>query len=190
MSRPYFIRLPKSVINPDFKIDYYHDVYPYPKREEILYLDYDKWLELTNNKDSEANKIYFKSCNLNSIKKDIIDILLKIKYNALQTLESGGGEGGYTMNLYIDNNHFSKVYFYTVNSYKRTKACKDFGGQKYFYINIYSIPYNLFKMLRNQNEYKFRFIQKPSGFVFNLNKANNKWCDWKTSWKNRKDINW
>lgn len=189
MSRPYFIRIPKEFIDPKFNIQFYHDVYPYPKRVETLCLDYWKWLEMENREDTPQNQFIFKTImNANDVKKGIIDRLIFEKFNARQTFESGGGKGGYTMNLYIDQDKFDTCYFYTTNRYRKKKACQDFGGHKFFYINIYAIPYDLFKMVRNQNKYEFLFWQKPSGFVFNIDPAGG-YHTWQTPLKQKK-IDW
>lgn len=167
MSRPYFIRLPKEVINPDYKIYYNREVYPYPNRVMIIRLDYDVWLKMTNHIDSKESEEEFKRVmNANDIQKTLISPFIQSNYNAIQILESTGLRG-YDSNLYIDKNN-EYVYFYTMERYKRKRAIKYFDNKKFFLINIYRLPYLLFKMLKdNEKNYKFLFWQYPKGFKYN-----------------------
>lgn len=180
MSRPRFIRIPKDILeNPEVqnkikanKIDIWHNEYIYPKREWRWMLDFNDWLDRNEDlfkyyTDEQLVEKYKNEMNCNSVMSKYINEYIKMNHNAELRFESGGGKGGYTFCLYV-NEDYTKVYFFTMNRYKHKKACKDFFGVKAFFINIYSIPYALFSLLMYQDKYNFRFLQKATGFKFEI----------------------
>lgn len=170
MSRPYFIRLPKSVINYKYDIQYYHEYYPYPKRMNRIFVDYDYY---KNNIENISKEEYQSKLSINYLKKNFIDKFIKENYNAEQSYESAGGlYSGYRMNLYISND-YKYVYFYTMNLYKRKHAIRDYDDAKGYFLNIYRLDYKLFEMLQWQDEYEFIFYQKPSRFIYTFKQVKN-----------------
>ena len=202
MSRPRFIRIPKEILNnpenqkiiQENNIDIWHGEYVYPKREWRWMLDFNDWLKRNEDlfkhyTDEQLVEKYKNEMNCNSVMSKYISNYIKMNHNAELQCESGGCKGGYTFYIYV-NEDYTKAYFFTMNVFKRKRACEDFFGAKAFFINIYSIPYALFKMLMNQDKYEFCFWQKPTGFLYNIDLSSSKWHDWKFPLKNRKNINW
>lgn len=189
MSRPYFIHIPKDVLYTDQcqeilqknpNIDLYKENIVYPKRVDRFMLTFDYWMEqfhpiekdLTNYIES-YKKTYHHTFNSNYIYNIYMKQYMKDRFNACMSYASGGGYYGYTYNVYIDDN-YEYAYFYTINIYKSKRAKRDFDGEKAFFINVYKIPYSVFKLYLYQDKYDARFIQWPRGFEFTCD-SNKKW---------------
>lgn len=193
MSRPYFITIPKSILETDIvkgildnnpEIDIYKGNVIYPTRVDRFMLDFEYYCNENNPKDIDLAKTYYhKTYNSNYIYNFYMNKLMKDKYNAELKLESGGGYTGYTASIYIDDD-YKYAYFYTINIYKHKKAKKYFDNQKAFFINIYRIPYNTLKIYMYQDTYHARFIQYPRGFEFTCD-TNKKWSRLRRKSKNQ-----
>lgn len=191
MSRPYFINIPKDLLGTDYSqeiiknhnIDIYKGNIVYPKRMDRFMLDFNYWIEKNNLKGTEEDKnLYHKTFNSNYVKNVYMKKFMEDNYNASIKFESGGGRMGYTYLTYIDED-FKYAYFYTLNLFKHKKAKKYFDGQKAFFINVYRIPYSIFKIFLYQDKYEARFIQYSRGFEFTCD-TNKKWIRLRKKSKN------